>query len=125
MVHELGDRVEGGPGGMADGRDLLTLAPLEQAVEGVAVHPDDGLLVQRCWFSVVLPAVQAACLRLKADKHPVGLGPHEVVFRHHDGHKASESSERLGLEAYPSTESLALRQPRASHAAVRLAPTSR
>ncbi len=36
MIHELGDRVEGRPTGVADGGDLLALAPLEEVVEGVS-----------------------------------------------------------------------------------------
>ena len=39
VVHELGDRVEGRPAGVADGGDFLTLAPLEQVVEGVPDVP--------------------------------------------------------------------------------------
>jgi len=50
-----------------------------EAVEGVAVQPDDGLLIDRRRFAVVPERVDTSGAGLDVGQHASGLRPHEVV----------------------------------------------
>ena len=55
-----------------------------EAVQGVAIHPDHGLLVDSRRSAVVLESVHASGVTLNSREHPIGLRTGEVVNVHPD-----------------------------------------